>query len=419
MDSIIEVKNLGKKYDISKHHGYVALRDILAGIGRSPLKWFGEKIKSVATPSNVNDFWALKDINFTVERGEVMGIIGRNGAGKSTLLKILSQITPPTTGEIKLKGRVGSLLEVGTGFHPELTGRENIFLNGAILGMRKKEIENKFDEIVEFSGVGQFLDLPVKRYSSGMYVRLAFSVAAHLEPDILIIDEVLAVGDVEFQKKCIGKMEEVTKKGGRTVLFVSHNMGAIQKLCQRCVLLDQGKVVSVGNTEEVIKDYLDSGLSVQKVSIEDRKDRQGSGRLKVLNYFLKNYNGEDVSFFTCGQNGQLWLECDVSTDDVSDINFYINVDSVDSQCRLFTVSNKFVGKKINFSRGKHFIKINFPRLPLNIGRYRFTIFVEKAGEILDWVQGAGTFSVEYGDFYGTSEIPVQLHGNMLVDYNIL
>ena len=200
MTAIIEVKNLGKKYNIGERQGYVALRDVLTNIAKSPARWFGGKVKTVLGQADANEFWALKDVNFTVEKGEVLGIIGRNGAGKSTLLKILSQITPPTTGEIKLRGRVGSLLEVGTGFHPELTGRENIFLNGAILGMRKKEIEKKFEEIVEFSGVGKFLDMPVKRYSSGMYVRLAFSVAAHMEPEILIVDEVLAVGDAEFQK---------------------------------------------------------------------------------------------------------------------------------------------------------------------------------------------------------------------------
>jgi len=418
MESIIEVKNLGKKYNIGERHGYIALRDVLSNVAKSPLMWFGRKMKSVAE-SSVEDFWALSDINFTVEKGEIMGVIGRNGAGKSTLLKIISQITPPTIGEIKLKGRVGSLLEVGTGFHPELTGRENIFLNGAILGMRKKEIEDKFDQIVKFSGIEKFLDMPVKRYSSGMYVRLAFSVAAHLEPDILIIDEVLAVGDAEFQRKCIGKMEEVTRKEGRTVLFVSHNMGAIKKLCKRCILLDQGKVVTVGDTESVVEEYLGSGLNVQKVSIEKRKDRQGSGRLKVIDYFLKDNQGKDISFFTCGQNVQLWFECEINDNIVEDINFFVNIDSIDNQCRLFTVSNKFVGVNISLSRGKQFIKFNFPRIPLNVGQYRFTIFVEKSGEILDWVQGAGTFSVEYGDFYGSNNIPVQMHGSVLIDYSIL
>lgn len=251
--AIIEVKNLGKKYRIGERERYLALRDVLAGIIKSPARWLKDKVRSW----HGQEYWALKDVNFSVEKGEVLGIIGRNGAGKSTLLKILSQITPPTTGEIHLGGRVGSLLEVGTGFHPELTGRENIYLNGAILGMKKKEIDAKFDQIVDFSGIGEFLDTPVKRYSSGMYVRLAFSVAAHLEPDILIIDEVLAVGDAEFQKKCLGKMEEVAKTEGRTVLFVSHNMEAVKQLCGRVAWLDKGRVIKTSNdVYGVVNEYL-------------------------------------------------------------------------------------------------------------------------------------------------------------------
>jgi lipopolysaccharide transport system ATP-binding protein len=268
MQPIIRVENLGKCYRI--HHKtqerYTALRDVIArkaGRAFAKLK-FGktEKLNSLpdSQPFSVSasseDFWALKDINFEIQPGEVVGIIGRNGAGKSTLLKILSRITEPTKGRITLNGRVASLLEVGTGFHPELTGRENIFLNGAILGMSRKEIQSKFDEIVDFAGVEKFLDTPVKRYSSGMYVRLAFAVAAHLEPEILIIDEVLAVGDAEFQKKCLGKMGEVAK-GGRTVLFVSHNMAAIQSLCQRGILIDQGQVTFSGSPDEAIQLYMD------------------------------------------------------------------------------------------------------------------------------------------------------------------
>ena len=259
---IIEIKNIGKKYNISHQRGgYIALRDILANILRSPFQFAKHKAKQIAGFEAKEAFWALRDVSFDVMPGETIGIIGANGAGKSTLLKILTGITPPTEGEITMRGRVASLLEVGTGFHPELTGRENIFLNGAILGMTKKEIARKFDEIVAFSGVEKFLDTPVKYYSSGMYVRLAFSVAAHMEPDILLVDEVLAVGDAEFQKKCLGKMEEVTKKDGRTILFVSHNMAAIQKLCKKTVLLEKGKVKEFGETEEVINHYLDEAKS--------------------------------------------------------------------------------------------------------------------------------------------------------------
>ncbi|MHB8652003.1 MAG: ABC transporter ATP-binding protein [Minisyncoccota bacterium] len=267
-EPIIEIKNVGKKYNITHQRGgYVALRDVLANVFKNPFQFAKHKAKQVVGLETKEEFWALRNINFTVNRGEVIGIIGHNGAGKSTLLKILTGITPPTEGEIVMHGRVASLLEVGTGFHPELTGRENVFLNGAILGMTKKEIARKFDEIVAFAGVEKFLDTPVKYYSSGMYVRLAFSVAAHMEPDILLLDEVLAVGDAEFQKKCLGKMEEVTQKNGRTILFVSHNLIAIEKLCNKTILLEQGKIREVGETEVVIKKYL-SGMS-DRVSAEN------------------------------------------------------------------------------------------------------------------------------------------------------
>jgi homopolymeric O-antigen transport system ATP-binding protein len=260
---IISVENLSKRYLVGHQEArtqfrYTALRDV---IGRE-LRNYGRKAldvvrgRQVVQGDQVEEFWALKDINFEVQEGEVLGIIGRNGAGKSTLLKILSRITEPTAGRITLRGRVASLLEVGTGFHPELTGRENIFLNGAILGMSRAEIRKKFDEIVAFAEVEKFLDTPVKRYSSGMYVRLAFAVAAHLEPEILIVDEVLAVGDAEFQKKCLGKMDEVSRREGRTVLFVSHNMSAIAELARRAVLLDRGLIVLDGPVSDVLAAYL-------------------------------------------------------------------------------------------------------------------------------------------------------------------
>ncbi len=261
-NAIIKVENLGKCYQI-KHQAerqrYTALRDVLAEKAK---KLFSNGRKSEVKNQTSEDFWALKDVSFEVKQGEVVGIIGRNGAGKSTLLKILSRITEPTTGRAVIDGRVASLLEVGTGFHPELTGRENIFLNGAILGMHRSEIKRKFDEIVAFAEVERFLDTPVKRYSSGMYVRLAFAVAAHLEPEILIVDEVLAVGDAEFQKKCLGKMQDVAG-GGRTILFVSHNMAAVQALCRSGFLLNRGKLVYQGGSGEVVARYLnpDSALT--------------------------------------------------------------------------------------------------------------------------------------------------------------
>ncbi len=258
-DTVIRVENLGKKYIIGhqKSERYTALRDVIANgarsLGRQFLKPLGKRIPNSAR----EEFWALKDVSFEIKRGDRVGIIGRNGAGKSTLLKVLSRITEPTLGRITIKGQIASLLEVGTGFHPELTGRENIFLNGAILGMNRFEIKKKFDEIVTFAEIEKFLDTPVKHYSSGMYVRLAFAVAAHLEPEILVVDEVLAVGDVAFQKKCLGKMEEVGKEG-RTVLFVSHNMGAITKLCSSSIFIDKGQVIFTGSSNEGAAKYLSS-----------------------------------------------------------------------------------------------------------------------------------------------------------------
>ncbi len=238
--------------------------------------------------STKEEFWALRGVDFSIDQGEVIGIIGANGAGKSTLLKILTGITPPTEGEVVMRGRVASLLEVGTGFHPELTGRENIFLNGAILGMTRKEIAKKFDDIVEFAGVTQFLDTPVKYYSSGMYVRLAFSVAAHMEPDILLVDEVLAVGDAEFQKKCLGKMEEVTKKSGRTILFISHNMGAIQNLCKKTIFLKKGRIEMFGKTDDVIRAYLEHSEAVS--STEFQEDTEKSAQIRKIQILDANKN---------------------------------------------------------------------------------------------------------------------------------
>ncbi|MGV7222865.1 MAG: ABC transporter ATP-binding protein [Nitrospinales bacterium] len=293
-DTIIQVENLGKKYLI-KHQqqgNYTALRDVIT----DKVKSLGKKIiaprnyNKASTYSTTEEFWALKDISFKVKQGELIGIIGRNGAGKSTLLKIISRITVPTKGRIRINGRVASLLEVGTGFHPELTGRENIFLNGAILGMGKAEIKRKFDEIVAFAEIEKFLDTPVKRYSSGMYVRLAFAVAAHLEPEILLVDEVLAVGDAAFQKKCLGKMGDVAKEG-RTVLFVSHNMGAIQQLTSRCILLKNGKLHLDGEVSKVIESYLlRSANSSRNATL---KTSQDDFKIKSISF---NYEAVESGF---------------------------------------------------------------------------------------------------------------------------
>lgn len=262
-DTVIHIENLSKRYIIGHQQTarrYLTLRDSLAGVANNLARRLFKGKSATENDGTHEEFWALKDVSFEVKRGECVGIIGRNGAGKSTLLKILSRITEPTQGRIRMKGRVASLLEVGTGFHPELTGRENIYLNGAILGMKRDEIKRKFDEIVSFAEVEKFLDTPVKHYSSGMYMRLAFAVAAHLEPEILVVDEVLAVGDAGFQKKCLGKMDEVAR-GGRTVLFVSHNMDAVRNLCSHSLLLRQGTMVFHGDTSSTIENYMESGSS--------------------------------------------------------------------------------------------------------------------------------------------------------------
>ena len=280
-DKVIRVENLGKKYVLShqQQERYTTLRDSIAKNAKNILGSV-RKQKSKSS-NNKEEFWALDNVSFEIKQGDRVGIIGRNGAGKSTLLKILSRITEPTRGRISINGRVASLLEVGTGFHPELTGRENIYLNGAILGMGKTEIKRKFDEIVAFAEIEKFLDTPVKRYSSGMYVRLAFAVAAHLEPEILIVDEVLAVGDAQFQKKCLGKMEDVGKEG-RTVIFVSHNMGVVQTLCTRGIFLKQGTVYADDTASNVVSIYLQTLENTESQNLLERTERRGRGLIRLL-----------------------------------------------------------------------------------------------------------------------------------------
>lgn len=308
MSKIIEVRGLSKSYMI-KHEGkenYTALRDVLANNAKKIFSFSGWKPKKFTQ----EEFWALKDINFDIEAGDRVGIIGRNGAGKSTLLKILSRITEPSQGSIKIKGRIASLLEVGTGFHPELSGRENIFLNGAILGMSRNEIKKHFDAIVDFAEVERFLDTPVKRYSSGMYVRLAFAVAAHLEPEILIVDEVLAVGDAQFQKKCLGKMEDVSKNEGRTVLFVSHNMGVVAQLCTSAVLLNKGTIDFIGSVSAVVDKYLRNQSFTNE--FQHNKEAIGIKPNFIKSIKIKNEAGENVSSFSFDQHIVIEFSCQIS-----------------------------------------------------------------------------------------------------------
>jgi lipopolysaccharide transport system ATP-binding protein len=414
-DTVIRVENLGKKYIIGhqQQERYTALRDVIT----NKVKSLGSLINPKAKSENpaFEEFWALKDVSFDIKQGDRVGIIGRNGAGKSTLLKILSRITEPTTGSIKIKGRVASLLEVGTGFHPELTGRENIFLNGAILGMGKEEIKRKFDEIVAFAEVEKFLDTPVKRYSSGMYVRLAFAVAAHLEPEILIVDEVLAVGDAAFQKKCLGKMEDVGKEG-RTVLFVSHNMAAIQNLCQRAIWLNQGQLIIDNQTQIVINDYLKTATNFSNISLSDRKDRQGDGKVRFTSVQFENEEGTVQSFYS-GQKAKIILFFENNTNqNLKNFNIALGIDNQMGE-RITHLSTEIRGTNLdNVNYDVNYVTIELDKLPFTAGRYSFTIFSTVNGVIADWIQNAGFFEVESGDFYGTGKIPETTHGSFLMDY---
>jgi lipopolysaccharide transport system ATP-binding protein len=307
MQPIIQIRGLGKKYQLADVQPYLALRDVISN-----------SVKNIFNRGNhkVKEFWALQNIDIDIQASDRVGIIGRNGAGKSTLLKILSRITPPTTGSVLLHGRVASLLEVGTGFHPELTGRENIFLNGSILGLKKKEIDQKLDEIIEFSGVEKFIDMPLKHYSSGMQLRLAFSVAAHLEPEILLIDEVLAVGDMEFQKKCLGKMEEVSKKEGRTILFVSHNMDTIRRFCSTTILLDKGNIIEKGDTERVINEYVSNHLQTKAKMQWENGISSYNKEILLHKAWLHNENGDLLSRFDTTEKIAITLEYEVLKDDI-------------------------------------------------------------------------------------------------------
>ena len=365
MSSVISVENLSKKYIIGhqKQERYTTMRDVLANGARR----FTDKLcHPFATPESDpthEEFWALKDVSFDIQQGDRVGIIGRNGAGKSTLLKILSRITEPTSGKVSIKGRVASLLEVGTGFHPELTGRENIFLNGAILGMSRIEIKKKFDEIVAFAEVEKFLDTPVKHYSSGMYVRLAFAVAAHLEPEVLIVDEVLAVGDARFQKKCLSKMEEVGEDG-RTVLFVSHNMATVSSLCDRAILLDAGKITRAGATSEVIMHYYTDGLASPSV-IEYSSQFVGDQYVRLLSGAVKNKKGETVLELGISDHGTVEMRFEVLQESkhifIPNFHFYTGA----GECAFVSHATK----KCTLEKGIYVSECQIPANFLNEGSY--------------------------------------------------
>lgn len=351
--------------------------------------------------------WALKDINFAVKKGEVLGIIGKNGAGKSTLLKLLSKVTSPTTGVIKSKGRIASLLEVGTGFNPELTGRENIYLNGAILGMTKKEITSKLDEIVAFSGCERYIDTPTKRYSSGMTVRLAFAVAAFLEPEILVVDEVLAVGDAEFQKKAIGKMQDISISEGRTVLFVSHNMAAVRSLCTKGIVLQNGEVVYAGSSEDAVNYYLANAYKMSSTPLIERLDRKGNQKLKVSDIFAENSENVRVGELHSGESYTLNFEYQ-KYDDVDPRQLTIVIQFKNENDELInTIATDEIGTVFTAIEPQGIIQVSIPRLQFREGKYSMTYMIsEKLAfnqphKILDYLQDAYTLDVIKGDYWNS------------------
>jgi homopolymeric O-antigen transport system ATP-binding protein len=404
-DAVITIENLSKRYLIGHRSGaggsyhYTALRDVLAreahNFVRKAVDLF--RGRQVVQGDEIEEFWALKEVSLEIKQGEAVGIIGRNGAGKTTLLKVLSRITEPTEGRVLLRGRVASLLEVGTGFHPELTGRENIFLNGAILGMTQREIRKKFDEIVAFAGVERFLDTPVKRYSSGMYVRLAFAVAAHLEPEILIVDEVLAVGDAEFQKKCLGKLGEVAQ-GGRTVVFVSHNMAAIKTLTKRGFVLDAGRAIFSGTTDQVIQHYLDL---VGQLTIAGDSRAWGKGKHTAIRdvRFLTKDNYQPTTQYVPGD--PLILEVIIDKDDTPGLSLELFLTDA-SRVRLGLASTyQFHGQTLPEKEGTYRATIKFDPLWLAAGSYGFDVATSVPNTNWDhWVESAVGFEVQFSNALG-------------------
>lgn len=400
----ISVRGVGKAYVI--RHDQYAATTLAEAITR--------RLRHPFARLQREQFWALKDVSLDIRCGEVVGLIGSNGAGKSTLLKILSRITEMTEGEVDLYGRVGSLLEVGTGFHQELTGRENIFLNGAILGMTRPEIRRQFDAIVDFAGVERFLDTPVKRYSSGMYVRLAFAVAAHLRSEILIIDEVLAVGDQEFQRKCLGKMRDVATDG-RTVLLVSHNMTAIRSLCSSAALLQAGRLAGSGDVEDVVTQYSRGDKSALVGDLRNRMDRYGGGEIRCESLAIKNLGGELISTVRPFEPFQVVVAYQAKTE-IRDVAISIDVELIDGT-RLATLFSAFRNETFNVSRGSGAFVCHVAGLPLRPDTYSLNVFIGGHHIIYDFVSRAASLDVAPADVYGTGRLPDRSQGPLVTEYH--
>jgi len=407
----IRVEGLGKRYRIGARESDRTFREAIVDVAAGPLR----RLKSFGRSSHREEdsIWALKNVSFEVRPGEVAGVIGANGAGKTTLLKVLSRITEPTEGRVRIRGRTASLLEVGTGFHRELTGRENIYLSGAILGMTKREIENKFDEIVDFSGMDRFIDTPVKRYSSGMQVRLAFAVAAHLEPEILLIDEVLAVGDHRFRRKCLGKMDDVARSG-RTILFVSHNMAAVQNLCKRGLLLDGGRLKVQGEMSQVVRHYLSEGLKPSaEVDLTSCRARRRGATPLLRRLWLLNADYRPASAFFVGEDINIALELHCPQT-MHDPLLGIGFNSATGQ-RVTTVGS-FQGGRLPPLRGRCFVICTVPRNRFAPGEYLMDLDLRIESNVaVDRVESVGNFTIEPADIYGTGWMPKPQQGVFLCE----
>jgi len=411
MKKVITVENLSKQYEIfhNDRDPYLKFSDLLYSTFKSLTPQKKKRKKSS------ENFFALKNINFDISQGDRVGIIGSNGAGKSTLLKILSKIVAPTTGNISIEGRVSSLLEVGTGFHPELSGRENIYLNGAILGMSRREINNKFDEIVAFAETEKFIDTPVKKYSSGMYMRLAFSIAAHLEPEILIIDEVLAVGDAAFQKKCLGKIEESGREG-RTILFVSHNMASISLLCNKAILLSQGEIKLIGNTDKVINAYLENRN--EETQLNHRIDRSGNGIARVNEIDFFDESGKSVDKFKISAPINILLTVKSKPEGINKKIFFSLIVVDRHETRILSMQNEVIGTDFVLNKTISMYKCNLPDgLPLVPGSYSITFSLVIGGDTADKVSAAKEFEIIGTDFYSSGRLPSNSLGSFLVKNN--
>jgi len=405
---VIRVENLSKKFIISHEapERYTSLRDVIA---RKAKAMTGKSEKPVIAAKE--EFFALRDLSFDIQQGNRIGIIGRNGAGKSTLLKILSRITEPTSGRITIRGRVASLLEVGTGFHPELTGRENIFLNGAILGMSRSEIRRKFDEIVAFAEVEKFLDTPVKRYSSGMYVRLAFAVAAHLEPEILIVDEVLSVGDIQFQRKCLGKMEDVSKNEGRTIVFVSHDLNSVSKLCNTAFLLNKGTCIQAGEVNSVINTYL---------TLAKRNDysfvRTGTREVELINILFKNEEGNLIDDLVTGLSVVAEMECEAKKP-MRNIQFSICFNNIYNS-RVTSWWTAFIGESYDVNPGRFKVFFKLDRLGLIPGDYQLISYINWGEVVIERIDNFRNVSVIPSNFEIERMVPTIAQGTYLAGFSV-